>query len=186
MLTILLDLLNITFFYQSNGAFPLFSLMLMGKVQVKYCRFTLSVFSFHTFLLAAPSPSFIFLLSIFHLPRSSPSLPRGLPISPCFSPIFLLNCFVASHISSGRSSFFRQPSLFVLFDKTRTNFQLLLLFCQRHCLQIQIKACLCNTRSQDFPLQLFQKFSIQHDSLYLSPRLCNVMQFNKLRCMSFQ
>ena len=51
-----------------------------------------------------------------------PSLPCGLPISPCFSPIFLLNCFVASHISSGRSSFFRQPSLFVLFDKTRTTF----------------------------------------------------------------
>ena len=87
-----------------------------------------------------------------------PSLPCGLPISPCFSPIFLLNCFVASHISSGRSSFFRQPSLFVLFDKTRTNFQLLLLFCQRHCLQIQIKACLCNTSSQDFLFSFFKMF----------------------------
>ena len=84
----------------------------------------------------------------------------------CFSPIFLLNCFLASHTSSGRSSFFRQPSLFVLFDKTRTNFQLLL-FCQRHCLQIQIKACFCNTSSQDFPFQLFQNVSVQHDSLYL-------------------
>ena len=101
----------------------------------------------------------------FHLslPLSSlvclhPSLPCGLPISTCFSPIFRLNCFVASHISSGRSSFFRQPSLFVLFDKTRTNFQLLLLFCQRHCLQIQIKACLCNTSSQDFPFSFFKMF----------------------------
>ena len=87
-----------------------------------------------------------------------PSLPCGLLISPCFSPIFLLNCFVASHISSGRSSFFRQPSLFVLFDKTRTNFQLLLLFCQRHCLQIQIKACLCNTRSRTFLFSFFKNF----------------------------
>ena len=64
------------------------------------------------------------IIDVFHLslPLSllvclHPSLPCGLPISPCFSPIFLLNCFVASHISS----FFRQPSLFVLFDKTRTN-----------------------------------------------------------------
>ena len=44
MLTILLDLLNITFFYQTNGAFPLFSLMFMGKVQVKYCPVILSSF----------------------------------------------------------------------------------------------------------------------------------------------
>ena len=87
----------------------------------------------------------------------------------------LLNCFVASHISSGRSSFFRQPSLFVLFDKTRTNFQLLLLFCQRHCHQIQIKACLCNTSSQDFPFQLYQNVSVQHDSLYLSPSIRSLL-----------
>ena len=118
----------------------------------------------------------------FHLslPLSSlvclhPSLPCGLPISTCFSPIFLLNCFVASHISSGRSSFFCQPSLFVLFDKTRTNFQLLLLFCRRHCLQIQIKACLCNTSSQDFPSQLFQNVSVQHDSFYLSASLRSLL-----------
>ena len=88
--------------------------------------------------------------------------------------IFLLNCFLASHTSSGRSSFFRQPSLFVLFDKTRTNFQLLL-FCQRHCLQIQIKACFCNTSSQDFPFQLFQNVSVQHDSLYLSPSIRSLL-----------
>ena len=104
-----------------------------------------------------------------------PSLPCGLAISSCFSPIFLLNCFVASHISSGRSSFFRQPSLFVLFNKTRTNFQLLLLFCQRHCLQIEIKACLCNTSSQDFSFQLFQNVSVQHDSLYLSPSIRSLL-----------
>ena len=37
------------------------------------------------------------------------SLPCGLPISPCFSPIFLFSCPVASHrLSSGRSSFFCQ------------------------------------------------------------------------------
>ena len=66
-------------------------------------------------------------------------------------------------------------SLFVLFDKTRTNFQLLLLFCQRHCLQIQIKACLCNTSSQDFPFQLFQNVSVQHDSLYLSPSIRSLL-----------
>ena len=64
---------------------------------------------------------FTFLFHSFLLVCLHPSLPCGLPISTCFSPIFLLNCFVASHISSGRSSFFRQPSLFVLFDKTRTN-----------------------------------------------------------------
>ena len=179
-----------------------------GKILSSHSLF----FSFHTFLSAAPSPSFIFLLSIFHrppifsyptsrspsilavrspflaslmffhltLPLSSlvclhPSLPCGLPISTCFSPIFWLNCFVASHISSGRSSFFRQPSLFVLFDKTRTNFQLLLLFCQRHCLHIQIKACLCNTSSQDFPFQLFQNVSVQHDSLNLSPSIRSLL-----------
>ena len=104
-----------------------------------------------------------------------PSLPCGLAISSCFSPIFLFNCFVASHISSDRSSFFRQPSLFVLFDKTRTNFQLLLLFCQSHCLQIEIKACLCNTSSQDFPFQLFQNVSVQHDSLCLSPSIRSLL-----------
>ena len=38
-----------------------------------------------------------------------------------------------------------------------------------HCLQIQIKACLCNTSSQDFPFQLFQNVSVQHDALYLTP-----------------
>ena len=104
-----------------------------------------------------------------------PSLPCGLHISPCFSPIFLLNCFVASHISSGRSSFFRQTSLFVLFDKPKPTMQLLLLFCQRHCHQIQIKACLCNTSSQDFPFQLFQNVSVQHDSLYLSASIRSLL-----------
>ena len=161
-------------------------------------------FSFHTFFIGCPlsifhlppifsyptsrgptilvvrSP-FLASLMFFHLslPLSSlvclhTSLPCGLPISTCFSPIFRLNCFVASHISSGRSSFFRQPSLFVLFDKTRTNFQLLL-FCRRHCLQIQIKACLCKTSSQDFPFQLFQNVSVQHDSLYLSASIRSLL-----------
>ena len=47
-----------------------------------------------------------------------PSLPCGLLISPCFSPIFLFSCPVASHLlSSGHSSFFCQPSLFLLFDE---------------------------------------------------------------------
>ena len=119
------------------------------------------------------------------LPLSSlvylhPSLPCGLPISPYFSPIFLLNCFVASHISSGRSSFFRQTSLFVLFDKPKPTMQLLLLFCQRHCHQIQIKACLCNTSSQDFPFQLFQNVSVQHDSLYLSPRIRSLLYRHRI------
>ena len=44
----------------------------------KYCRVTLSVLSFHIFLSAAPSPSFILPLSIFHLAplhhSSSPDL----------------------------------------------------------------------------------------------------------------
>ena len=87
-----------------------------------------------------------------------PSLPCGLPISPCFSPIFLLNCFVASHISSGRSSFFRQPSLFVLFDKTRTNFQLLLLFCQRHCLQIRLRHACVTQALRTFLFSFFKMF----------------------------
>ena len=131
-------------------------------------------------ILAVRSP-FLASFMFFHLslPLSllvclHPSLPCGLAISSCFSPIFLLNCFLASHTSSGRSSFFRQPSLFVLFDKTRTNIQLLL-FCQRHCLQIQIKACFCNTSSQDFPFQLFQNVSVQHDSLYLSPSIRSLL-----------
>ena len=103
-----------------------------------------------------------------------PSLPCGLAISSCFSPIFLLNCFVASHISSGRSSFFRQPSLFCYSTKPEPILQLLL-FYQRHCLQIQIKACLCNTCSKDFPFQLFQNVSVEHDSLYLSPSIRSLL-----------
>ena len=157
-------------FIKHNFCFSSFFTDVHGLGSGKLLSFHSFCFFFPYFLSAAPSPSFIFLLSIFHLPpifsypnsrspsilavRSPllaslmffhlslalsllvclhPSLQCGLPISPCFSPIFLLNCFVASHISSGRSSFFRQPSLFVLFDKTRTNFQLLLLLCQRHC-----------------------------------------------------
>ena len=44
-----------------------------------------------------------------------------------------------------------------------------------HCLQIEIKACLCNTSSQDFPFQLFQNVSVQHDSLYLSPSIRSLL-----------
>ena len=208
MLTILLDLLNITFFTNTNGAFPLFFTDVHGLGSGKILSSHSFCFFFPYFSSGCPLSIFHLPLSIFHLPPNfsyptarspsilavrspflaslmffhlslplsllvclHPSLPCGLPISPCFSPIFLLNCFVASHISSGRSSFFRQTSLFVLFDKPKPTMQLLLLFCQRHCHQIQIKACLLNTSSQDFPFQLFQNVSVQHDSLYLSPSI---------------
>ena len=46
-----------------------------------------------------------------------PFLPSGLPISSCFSPIFLLSCIASQPLSSGRSSFFCPPSLFLLFDE---------------------------------------------------------------------
>ena len=44
-----------------------------------------------------------------------PFLPSGLPISSCFSPIFLLGCIASQTLSLGRSSFFCPPSLFLLF-----------------------------------------------------------------------
>ena len=47
----------------SNAVRPC-SLLYRGEGQVKYCRATLSVLSFQSFLSAAPSPSFI-------LPRSN-------------------------------------------------------------------------------------------------------------------
>ena len=150
MLTILLDLLNITFLPNKGFFSSLFTAVHglgSGKIlsSHSFCCFfpyfsigcPLSIFhlppifSYPTSrspsILAVRSP-FLASLMFFHLslPLSllvclHTSLPCGLPISPCFSPIFLLNCFVASHLSSGRSSFFRQSSLFVLFDKTRTN-----------------------------------------------------------------
>ena len=84
----------------------------------------------------------------YHVPAHFTLLLTNLPVE-----LFCcITYFVRSFI------FLSSPSLFVLFDKTRTNFQLLLLFCQRHCHQIQIKACLCNTSSQDFPFQLFKMF----------------------------
>ena len=48
-----------------------------------------------------------------------PFLPSGQPISSYFSPIFLLGCifFASQPLSSGRSSFFCPPSLFLLFDE---------------------------------------------------------------------
>ena len=46
-----------------------------------------------------------------------PSLPSGLPISSCFSPIVLLGCIASQPVSSGHSSFFYPPSLFMLFDE---------------------------------------------------------------------
>ena len=71
MLTILLDLLNITFFYQTNGAFPLFSLMFNGLGSGK-------ILSSHSFRFFFPYFSNGYPLSIFHLPplhlSSSPDL----------------------------------------------------------------------------------------------------------------
>ena len=46
-----------------------------------------------------------------------PPLPSGLPISSCFSPVFLLGCIASQPLSSGCSSFFCPPSLFLLFNK---------------------------------------------------------------------
>ena len=127
-------------------ALPPCSLLYGGEGQVKYCRATLSVLSFHSFLSAAPSlhlstapdllislltqssrlscglPRFLRPLCFF-LPQLSllvclhPSLPSDLPISSCFSPIFLLGCIVSQPLSSGRSSFFCPPSLFLLFNE---------------------------------------------------------------------
>ena len=62
MLTILLDLLNITFFYQTNGAFPLFSTDVHGLGSGKILS-SHSFFSFFPyFFIGCP-------LSIFHLSR---------------------------------------------------------------------------------------------------------------------
>ena len=59
-------------------SFLFFHLCSWVRFRLKYCRVTLSVLSFHTFLSAAPSPSFILPLSIFHLAplhhSSSPDL----------------------------------------------------------------------------------------------------------------
>ena len=117
------------------------SLLYRGEGQVKYCRATLSVLSFHSFLSAAPSlhlssspdlltqsshlscglplflrpgcfPPLLSLLVCLH-----PFLPSGLPISSCFSPIFLLGCIASQPLSLGRSSLFCPPSLFLLFDE---------------------------------------------------------------------
>ena len=54
MLITSLDLLNITF-YQASSVLPPCSLLYRGKGQVKHCRATLSVVSFHSFLSAVPS-----------------------------------------------------------------------------------------------------------------------------------
>ena len=116
-------------------ALPPCSLLYRGEGQVKHCRTTLSVLSFHSFLSAAPSlylsPSPDLLMSLLmqssHLscgldvfpPLLSllvclhPSLPSGLPISSCFSPMSLLDYTASQPLSSGRSSFFCPPSLFL-------------------------------------------------------------------------
>ena len=117
----------------------------MGEGRVKYCRATLSVLSFHSFLSAAPlsifypppifscpssrSPpisavvfSFSCVLDIFPpllalLVCLHPVLPSGLPISSCFSAIFLLGCITSQPLSSGHSGFLTPTSLFLLFDE---------------------------------------------------------------------
>ena len=70
MLTILLDLLNLTFFYQTNGAFPLFTdVHFIGSGKI---------LSSHSFCFIFPYFSIGCPLSIFHLPplhhSSSPDL----------------------------------------------------------------------------------------------------------------
>ena len=76
-----------------------------------------------------------------------------------------------------RSFILLSSTLFVRVYSTKPEptLQLLLLFCQRHGLHIQIKACLCNTSSEDFPFQPFQNVSVQHDSLYLSPSIRSLL-----------
>ena len=121
----------------SSCALPPCSLLYRGEGQVKYCRATLS---FHSFLLALPlsifhpppifscpssrSPPITFpfscILDVFPpllslLVCLHPFLLSGLPISSCFSPIFLLGCIASQPLSLGRSSFFCPPSLFLLF-----------------------------------------------------------------------
>ena len=145
MLIIFLDLLNITFFYQTNcfsSLFPDVHGLGSGKIlsSHSFCCFfpyfsngrPLSIFhpppiSYPTLrsppILAVRFP-FSCILDVFPplslLVCLHPSLLCGLPIPPCFSPIFLFSCPVASHLSSGRSSFFRQPFLFLLFDEPIT------------------------------------------------------------------
>ena len=67
-----------TFFTKLSVLFLFFHLCSWVRFRVKYCRVTLSVFSFTTFLSAAPLSSFILPLSIFHLAplhhSSSPDL----------------------------------------------------------------------------------------------------------------
>ena len=66
------------FFLPNYRCFSSFFTYVHGLGSGKNCRVTLSVFSFNTFLSAAPSPSFILPLSIFHLAplhhSSSPDL----------------------------------------------------------------------------------------------------------------
>ena len=65
-----------------------------------------------------------------------------------------------------RSFILLSSNLFVrVIRQTKTNHAAAVVVLSTHCHQIQIKACLCNTSSQDFPFQLFQNVSVQHDSL---------------------
>ena len=135
---------------------PPCSLLYRGEGQVKYCRATLSVLSFHSFLSAAPSlylsSSPIFSYPSSRTPPISPvafpfscvldlfppqlsllvclhsSLPSGLPMSSCFSQIFLLGCIASQPFSSGRSSFFLS-TLFVLVIRRTQLFSQTYSFC---------------------------------------------------------
>ena len=113
-------------------ALPPCSLLYMGgdQVQLQYCRVTLSVLFFHSFLSVAPSlhhssspdllislltqsdVAFPFSCILYVFPRLlsllvclHPSLPSGLPISSGFSPIFLLGCIASQSLSCGRSAY---------------------------------------------------------------------------------
>ena len=164
-------------------ALPPCSLLYRGDGQVKYCRATLSVLSFRSFLSAASSlhlssspDLLIYLLTQSSylrcgLPLSlrprcfstsalfvSLPAPSGLPISSCFFPIFLLGCTAPNPLSLDRSSFCCPPSLFLLFDAPSYSHTLAasVVVVQRHCLQT-IQAGVTHALST-FPFSYFEMF----------------------------
>ena len=200
MLTHIIGFIKHNFFLPNLTCFSSFFTDVHGLGSGKILSSHSLFFFFHTFLSAALSPSFIFPRSFSYPTSRSPSILAvrspflaslmffHLSLSTLFTsmsasiltmwpahfsllltnlPVELFCCityFVRSFI------FFRQPSLFVLFDKTRTNFQLLCCSVNATVSKYRLRLA-CVHKLSGLPFQLFQNVSVQHDSLNLSPSI---------------